>query len=188
MGVSPKMPFRFTQLRRLPSINSLFLEHWQAHSTTPNDQTRYCVHIRVNLGEGRDNQPSSSHVWSGLLINDILQEACPGDWITEAVVLVLGETILFFGRCLHKEGLLYRNTKDVELGLSGPVSWAERIAQVEVAERTAQVEVTVNTMQEGHWAIVDVIMEKKIKARGPRNPQGLRRPNQSSAASCNVND
>ena len=75
-----------------------------------------------------------------MLITDILQEACPGDQITKAVVLVLGQAILFFGRCSCKEGLLYRNAQDIELGLKGHANWAGR---------TAQVEATVNTMQEG---------------------------------------
>ena len=51
-----------------------------------------------------------------------------------------------------------------------------------------QVEVTVNTMLEGHRAIADAAMEKKMKARGPGHPQGLRRATQSSAATCNVDD
>ena len=54
---SPKMPFRFTQSNWLPSTHSLSLEHWQANSTTPDNRTRYCVHIRVTLGEGMGEQP-----------------------------------------------------------------------------------------------------------------------------------
>ena len=100
----------------------------------------YWGHVRVTLGEGRGDQPPPSHAWGRSLIDDILQEACPRDQITKAVVLVLGEAILFFRRCLLKEGLLYHNTQDVELSLRGPVNWARR---------TAQVEVTINTMQEG---------------------------------------
>ena len=85
----------------------------------------------------------------------MLQEAHPGDHIMESVVLALGEAILFFGRCSCKEGLLYRNAKDVKLGLSGPVNWSGR---------TAQVEVTVSTLQKGHQAVADTIMEKKCNA------------------------
>ena len=33
-----------------------------------------------------------------------------------------------------------------------------------------QVEVTVTTVQEGHWDIADVVMEKKMKAREPGHP------------------
>ena len=74
-----------------------------------------------------------------------------------------GGAVLFFGRCLCKEGLLYRDTQDVKLSLRGPVSWAGR---------TAQEKATVKSMQEGHQAISDAIIEKKMKARDPGHPQG----------------
>ena len=90
MGVSPRMPFRFTQLSRSPFVHSLSLACWWAHSTTPDDQMHYCIHSRVTLEEGRGDQPPPSHAWSGSLIADILQKACSRDQITEAVVLVLG--------------------------------------------------------------------------------------------------
>ena len=106
----------------------------------PDNQTCYCIHIRVTLGDGRDDQPPPTHMWSGSVIADMLQEAFPSDHITKAVVLALGEAILFFGRHSCKEGLLYRNSKEVDLSFRGPVNWARR---------TVQVEVTVNTMQEG---------------------------------------
>ena len=66
----------------------------------------YYIYVRVTHGEGMSEQPPP-HAWSGSLIADILQEACPKDQITEAIVLSLGEAILFFGRCSHNEGLLY---------------------------------------------------------------------------------
>ena len=118
------MPFRFTWSSRSPSICSLSLEHQQAHSVTPNDCTHYCIHMRVTLGEGRGNQTPPSHKWNGLLIADILQEACPGDHITKPVVLALGEAILFFGRHSHNDGLHFRNVQDVELGLRCSITWA----------------------------------------------------------------
>ena len=67
----------------------------------------------MTLEEGKGDQPPPSHMWSGLLIADILQEGCPGDQITEAVVLAPGEAILFFGRCSLKEGLLSSNAEDI---------------------------------------------------------------------------
>ena len=79
------------------------------------------------------------------------------------MVLAPGEAILFFRRHSLMEGLLYSNAQDVEVGLRGPVSWAER---------TVQVAATIKTMQEGHQAIVDAIMEKKREARGPGHPKG----------------
>ena len=173
------MPFRFTQSSRLPSACFLLLDNQWAYSTAPDDWTCYCVHLRVTLGDRRLINPPPSYTWSGSLITDILQEACPGDQITEAVVLVLGEAILFYGRHSLQEGLLYHNAQDVKLDLRGSVNWAGRIVPEEV---------TINTVQEGHWAIVDTVMEKKMKARGSACPQGSRKATQSSAATCNVDD
>ena len=78
----------------------------------------------------------------------------------------MGEAILFFRRHLHKEGLLYRNAKDIELSLRALVNWAER---------TVQLQATVTTVQEGHQAIVDAIMEKKnegLRAWAPPRIEG----------------
>ena len=121
-GTSPKTPFRFTQSKRLLSIWSLSPEHWWDHSTSPDEQMWYCIHVRVTLEDGRGGQPQPSSTWSGLLIAVMLQEACPRDQITKAVVLALGEEILFFGRFSCQEGLLYRNAKDVELSLRSLVN------------------------------------------------------------------
>ena len=49
-------------------------------------------------------------------------------------------------------------------------------------------EVTVNTVQEGHWAITYTVMEKRMKARGPGNPQRSGRAVQSSASACKVDN
>ena len=187
MGISLKTPFRFTQLSWSPSVQFLSLKHQQAHSVTPNNSMNYCIHIRVTLGEGRDDQPQPSHTWNGSLIANTLQEACPRDYITEAVVLALGEAILFYGRHSCNEGLLYRNTQDVELHLRGPIT---------KAGITAQEEATVCTMlegcramaDEGCRAMADAIMEKKIKTRGPGHPQGSRRAAWPSAAICYINN
>ena len=155
MGSPSMTPFRFTQLSRLPSEWSLSPEHWQDCSMTSKDQMHYWVNMRVTLGKGRGDKPPPSHVWSGLLIADILQETCPKDWIMEAVVLSPGEAILYFGRHLHQEGFLYRNAKDIELSLRGTVNWAGKAAQVEA---------TVNTVQEGHGTVAYAITEKNTKA------------------------
>ena len=179
MGPSPKTPFRFTQSSRSQFRCCLSLWHWWAHATYPDNQKHYCVHIRVILGEGRDDQPPPSHAWSWLLITDILQEACPGDWISKAVVLVPGEAILFFGRCSLREGLLCSSAEDVELGLRGPVNWAVR---------TVQVEAIINTIQEGCQVMMDAVMEKKTMARGLGHPWGSRGATQSSAATCNIDN
>ena len=89
MCASPKAPFRFTQLSRLPSIHSLSPKGRWAHSMTPDDQMHYCVHIRVTLGEGGANQPPHSHAWNGLLISDMFKDGLK-ERITEDVVLVPG--------------------------------------------------------------------------------------------------
>ena len=100
----------------------------------------HCIYVRVTLWERRGDQPPPSHVWSGSLIADILQEACPKHQITEAIVLSPGKAILLFGRCSHYEGLLYQKAKDIELGLRGSFNWARTPAQIGV---------TVNIIQEG---------------------------------------
>ena len=94
MGAPSRMPFWFMQSSQLPSKWSLTPEHQQDHSM-PKDQMHYCIHIRVTLGEGR-NQPPPSHAWSGSLIADMFQEGLE-EQITKAVVLGPGEAILFFG-------------------------------------------------------------------------------------------
>ena len=96
----------------------------QTHSVTPNNQMDYCVHTIVTLGEGRGDQPPSSHAWNGSLIANILQETCARDHITKAVVLALEEAILFFRGHSCNEGFLYRNVQDVKLALRDPVTWA----------------------------------------------------------------
>ena len=153
-GASPRAPFRFTQSSRSPSIWSLSPEGRWAHLMIPDNLMHYCVHIRVTLGEGSGDQPPPSHAWSGLLIADMFQDGLQ-EWITKAVVLAAGEAILFFERWLHKEGLPYTSARDVGFSLTGLINWAGR---------TAQVEATTNTVQEGHQAIVDTVMEKKTRA------------------------
>ena len=77
-----------------------------------------CLHKSDSWG-GMGDQPPPSHAWSRLLIADVLQEACARDQIIEAVVMSLGEAILFFRRHSHNDGLLYRNVKGFEVGLRG---------------------------------------------------------------------
>ena len=102
-------------------------------------------------------------MWNGSLITNIFQDACPGDQITEAIVLAPGEAVLFFGRCSLQLGLLCNNVWDVEVSFCGPVNWGGR---------TVQVDTTINTMQEGCQAIADAVMEKKMKTRDLSTPKG----------------
>ena len=103
MGASSKMPFCFTWCGRLPSKQSLSPEHWQSNPAHE-DQTCYCIQVRVTLGEGGGDQPPPPHAWTSLLIADMFQDGLE-EWITEAVVLAPGEVILFFRWWLLKEGL-----------------------------------------------------------------------------------
>ena len=61
------------------------------------------------------------------LITNILQAAWPEDWITKAMVLSLGEAILFFGRHSKNEGLPYCRARNVEFGLGGPIQLGQEI-------------------------------------------------------------
>ena len=144
-GASPKVPFRFTQSSRLPSLCLLSAEGRWACSVTPDSQTHYCIHMRVTLGEEGGDQPPPFHAWSGLLITDMFQEGLK-EQITEAVILAPGKAILFFGRWLCREGLPFGSARDIRFSLTGPVNWAGRMAWVEA---------TVNTVQEGSQAIAD---------------------------------
>ena len=92
------------------------------------------------------------------MIADILQEAWPDDCITEAVVLSPGEAILFFGRHPRNEGLPYHQARGIEFDLGGPFNWASRSVQIEALRIT---------VQEGCCVILEAVVERKTKARGP---------------------
>ena len=83
---------------------------------TPDDQMHYCIHIRVTLGEGEVTpQPPPSHTWSGSLIADIFQDELKEQMI-KAVILALGEAILFFGYMIGiKRGLLLEVPETLDL-------------------------------------------------------------------------
>ena len=101
------------------------------------------------------------------------------EWITEAVVLSPEEVILFFRRWLLKEGHVLDDARDDGFHLGSPANWAGREAQVEMM---------VSTVQEGHWAITDAIVEKRTRARGPGSPQGTTKINQTFAAAYNIEE
>ena len=154
MGTSSRAAFGFTWSRQSLSKQSLTPEHWQDHPIHE-DQMCYCVHIRATLREGECDQPPPSHAWSGSLIADMFQEGL------EEQVTKAGEAILFFGWQSCKEGLPLGYARDVGFSLMGLISWAGR---------TAEVVATVNTVQEGHQAISEAVVEKRTKARGPGHP------------------
>ena len=169
MGMSLKMPFRFTQLSRSPfyMLTYHLSEHQWAHSTTPNTGTHYCIHIRVTLEEGEGwSTPTLPHMDC---ITDCWYHTRSLSWRLNHQSCGLstrgGNPVLSEGTH-SRSGLLYSKALDIELSLSGPVSWAGR---------TVQVEVTINTMQEViaklWWTLS---WRRKWQARGPRCPWGSR--------------
>ena len=61
------------------------------------------------------------------------------------------------------EGLPYCKARDIKFGLGGPFNWAERSVQIEASRKT---------VQEGHHAILEAVVEKKMKARWLGQPHG----------------
>ena len=177
MDISSQMPFQFTQCGGLLSEWSLSSEH-RVDPSANKDQTRYCVHVRVTLGEGRGDQPHPLHAWTGLLIADIFQEGLE-ERITEAIVLAHCEAMLFFERSSLKQGLPYGIARDVAFNMAGPVIWARREAKVKM---------TVNTVQEGHQAIADAGVKKRAKTQEPGHPRGKKKTNQIPATAYNIKE
>ena len=123
----------------------------------PKGQRQCCIQIRVTLGDRGGDQPPPPHAWEGGFIPDILQGAWPDNDITRAMVLSPGEAILFFGKHSKNEGLPYCKARGIEFGLGGPFNWAGRSVQIEALRKT---------VQEGHHAILEAVVEKKTKATG----------------------
>ena len=95
------------------------------------------------------------------------------------MVLSPGEAILFFRRCLRNKELLYQKAKDVEFSLGDPFNWARKPAQIEVSMKT---------VQEGHQATVDAVVEKKTKAWVSGCPGGKTKPTRTSATAYNIKE
>ena len=93
----------------------------------------------------------------GCFITDIHHHTWPEDHITEAMILSPGEVILFLGRCFKNEGIPYHRERDIEFGLWGQFNWAWRSVEIEALRKTDQ---------EGCHAILEAVVEKKMKARG----------------------
>ena len=92
------------------------------------------------------------------MITDIPQEAWPEDQIREAIILSSGKAILFFSRHSKNEGIPYCRARNVKFGLGDPFNWAGRSVQTEALRKA---------MQEGCHTILEAVVEKKMKARGP---------------------
>ena len=93
------------------------------------------------------------------------------------MVLSPGEAILFFIRHSRNEGLPYHRARDIEFCLGGPFNWARRPAQIEALMKT---------MQEGCHTSIKTVVEKKMKARGPRWPWGKAKLPKIAAATYDV--
>ena len=158
LDASPKTPSSFGRTCQSPLERLVSSEHQWDCWLTPKDRRQDGIWVTVMLGDGGGNQPPPSHAWGGCLITDKFQEAWPEYQITKAVVLSPGEAILFFSKCSRNEGLPYYRARNVDFGLGGPFSWAGRPTQIEVSRKT---------VQEGCCAIIKVVVEKKMKARGP---------------------
>ena len=78
-----------------------------------------------------------------------------------------------------QEGLPLGNARDVGFSLVGPINWAGR---------TAYVEATVNTVQDGHKAIADAVVEKRTKARGPGHPCGMTKVMRTPAVAYDIEE
>ena len=142
--------------------------------TYPQRQKRLLYTGKSNARRWRSDPPPLTHAWGGCLITDILEEAWLEDQITKAIVFSLEEAILFFGRHSKNEGPAYCRARNVEFGLGVPVTWAQRSGQTEVLRKT---------IQEGHYAIHEAVVEKKMKARGPWQPwEKTRHPKTPAAA------
>ena len=176
MGNPSKMPFRFIQSSWLPSKWSLKPECQHDHPIYE-DQMCYYVHIRVTLVEGEATSPSFPCIqW---FIN--CRYVSRGSWRVDywSCNPCHREAILFFGRWSLKEGLPFGNARDVRFSFTDPIIWASR---------TAQVEVTINTVQEGCWAIVDVVVEKRTKAWGPGTPHRMTKVKKTPAMANNIEE
>ena len=131
------------------------------------------------LGDRGGDQPPPCHMWEGCLITYIFEEAWLEDWITKAMVLSPGEAILFFSRHSRNEGLSYCRARNVEFDLGGPFNWAGRPTQIEALRKT---------VQEGQCTIIEAVVEKKMKARGPRQPQGITRHPKTPAVPYDIKE
>ena len=113
----------------------------------------------MTLTEELGDVPPPSHAWMAPVVEDMLQEARPG--LTEAVVISPGRAIRFYGRHLMGEGLKADKARDATFLLTRAGAWIGKSAYL-----------TTNpmTIQEGKRAIVQVILDNRVKARVPGCP------------------
>ena len=147
--------------------------------TYPQGQKALLYSGESNAGRWRRQSTPLSHAWGGCLITNILEEAWPEDWITEAMVLSWGEAILFFGRCSMNEGLPYHRARKIEFGLGGPFNWAGKPTQIEALRKP---------MQQSHCDIIEAVVEKKMKASVQGQPHGKARHPRTPAVTYDIEE
>ena len=147
--------------------------------TYPQRQKMLLYTSESNTGRQKRQSIPTIHVWGGCLITNILQEAWLEDWITKAMVWSPWKAILFLDRHSKNEGLPYCRARNIEFGLGGLFNQAGRSTQIEASRKA---------MQEGCCVILEAVVEKKIKARGPGQPWGKTRHPKTPAAAYDVKE
>ena len=105
------------------------------------------------LGRVKGLNPLPEYVWMGSILTDLFNN---NEDLTEAVVLALGQAVLFFGKWSQGEGLIYDEAQDAAFWLSGDLMWIGRPTVVRA---------TALTVQEGHRAVVQTTVGNHGEAR-----------------------
>ena len=121
--------------------------------------TRYCLGIHVTLTEETGVVPPLSHAWTAPLEEDMLHYSRTG--FTEAVAMVPGIAVLFYGRHSLAEGLSPGESRDTTFVLTGVGTWVGKPAYLATDPLT---------IQEVWWEIAWAVAKCWIKARGQGHP------------------
>ena len=100
--------------------------------------------------------PPPSHSWTAPLMEDMLHDTRTR--LTKAGVMGPGRAVLFYGRHSMGEGLTMDNARDAAFLLTGAGTWVGKLAYLTADPMT---------IQEGRRAIVQVVSDHQVKARGP---------------------
>ena len=122
-------------------------------SSHPN--IRHCLEIHVTLMEELGAVPPPSHSWMAPLVEDMLCDVRIS--LTEVVVTGPGRAVLFYGRCSLGECLTTVKARDATFLLTRVGMWVRKPGYLPANPMT---------IQEGQWAIAQVITDCHIKVRG----------------------
>ena len=125
-------------------------------SSHPN--LKHCLEIHVTLTEELRAVPLPSHSWMALLVEDMLCDIRTS--LTKVVVTGPGRAVLFYGRHAMGEGLTTDKARDAIFLLTRAGTWFGKPAYLAIDPMT---------IQEG-GAIVQAMMDHRVKARGPGCP------------------